>query len=129
MIVIRYTLFAVISTIINLFVQSLIFEIFVGKYNIFFAIILGTFAGLITKYMLDKKWVFYYESPSISHNTKKFFLYSLMGVLTTVVFWVTELTFYYLSSEPSAKYIGAIIGLTIGYIIKFYLDKRYVFIK
>ena len=38
------------------------------------------------------------------------------------------MAFYYLLPNPNAKYIGAVIGLSIGYIIKYFLDKRFVFI-
>ena len=55
-------------------------------------------------------------------------LYSLMGVFTTIIFWGMEIAFDILYADLNAKYIGAIVGLTIGYIIKYFLDKKYVFI-
>jgi hypothetical protein len=37
--------------------------------------------------------------------------------------------FDYLINHESAKYVGAVIGLTIGYVSKYFLDKKYVFIE
>jgi len=51
-----------------------------------------------------------------------------MGVFTTIIFWGTEIAFDILFQDPNAKYLGAVIGLSIGYVIKYFLDKRYVFI-
>ena len=41
-------------------------------------------------------------------DAKKFFLYSSMGILTTIIFWVTEMAFYYLSPHPDAKYFSVL---------------------
>ena len=88
---------------------------------------LGTLSGLVCKYILDKKYIFYDISNTKKDNAKKFILYSFMGVVTTFVFWGFELGFNYVFDFEFAKYLGAIIGLAIGYITKYFLDKKYVF--
>lgn len=88
---------------------------------------MGTLAGLIVKYILDKRFIFYHTPKDKKDDAKKFVLYSLMGVFTTTIFWGTEIAFDALSQDPNAKYLGAIIGLGIGYIIKYFLDKKFVF--
>jgi putative flippase GtrA len=88
----------------------------------------GTLAGLVVKYVLDKKFIFYHEVENKKDDAKKFALYSLMGVFTTIIFWGTEIAFDALSNNENAKYLGAVIGLSIGYVIKYFLDKKYVFI-
>ena len=88
----------------------------------------GTIAGLMVKYVLDRNFIFYYSSTNKKNNTNKFLLYSLTGAFTTVIFWSVEILFYYLIPNPNAKYIGAVTGLSIGYSIKYFLDKKYVFI-
>ena len=50
-----------------------------------------------------------------------------MGVATTLIFWGSEIIFNLLFKADIVKYIGAAVGLTIGYIIKYQLDKRFVF--
>jgi putative flippase GtrA len=87
----------------------------------------GTLAGLVVKYILDKKYIFYHMPKNKKEDGIKFLLYSLMGVFTTLIFWGFEIAFDYLSDHKNAKYLGAVIGLSIGYIVKYYLDKRFVF--
>ena len=128
MLTIKYIFFAVISTFLNLIFQWAVFFIYSGNGSIYVAMFIGTLVGLITKYILDKKWIFYHTVKNKKDDAKKFVLYSLMGVFTTLIFWGTEMAFYYFVPYSNAKYIGAIIGLTIGYIIKYFLDKKYVFI-
>ncbi len=51
-----------------------------------------------------------------------------MGIFTTIIFWGTEIGFNAIFENQNAKYIGAIIGLSIGYAIKYFLDKKFVFV-
>ena len=127
MIGIKYSIFSAISIFINLLFQNLTFRFYNGLFSIYVAIFFGTSIGLITKYILDKKWIFYHISRDKKDDTKKFILYSLTGIFTTTVFLVLEMMFYYISSYSYAKYIGGAIGLAIGYTIKYFLDSKYVF--
>jgi putative flippase GtrA len=128
MLAVKYTIFAIISTLVNLLFQWISFRFYDGWGALYAAMFTGTLAGLIAKYILDKKWIFYHTPKDKKDDAKKFMLYSLMGVFTTIIFWGTEMAFYYLVPDPGAKYIGAVIGLSIGYIIKYFLDRKYVFI-
>ncbi|MDF1884240.1 GtrA family protein [Sulfurimonas sp. SAG-AH-194-C21] len=127
MIAIRYIFFAIISTIVNLFFQWLSFFVYSGFLSLYLAMFLGTLAGLVLKYILDKKYIFFHETKGVKDNTKKFMFYSLMGVFTTFIFWGFEIGFDYLYEDENAKYLGAVIGLTIGYVVKYALDKKFVF--
>jgi len=124
----KYIIFAVISTFFNLLFQYFSFYIYQDFGALYVAMFIGTLAGLIIKYILDKKFIFYHAVKNKKDDAKKFALYSLMGVFTTIIFWGTEITFDYLIESNNAKYLGAVIGLSIGYIIKYFLDKKYVFI-
>ncbi len=124
---IRYTLFAVIATLINLLAQYGSFAFYSGFLDLYVAMAVGTLAGLVAKYVLDKKFIFYHTCETKKEDARKFFLYSLMGVVTTLIFWGFEIAFDALFSGEGAKYAGAVIGLAIGYVVKYYLDKRYVF--
>jgi putative flippase GtrA len=123
----RYALFALIATGINIGVQRLSHVIYEGRFSLYVAMFLGTIAGLAVKYVLDKRYIFFYKAKSIKDDAFRFILYGLMGVVTTFVFWGFELAFDALFRHPSAKYAGAVIGLTIGYLIKFLLDRKFVF--
>jgi len=125
---IKYILFATISTLFNLLFQYISFLIYKGAGSLYVAMFVGTLAGLVIKYILDKKFIFYHIVEDKKDDAKKFALYSLMGVFTTIIFWGSEIAFDSFSNDPNAKYLGAIIGLSIGYIIKYFLDKKYVFI-
>ena len=125
---IKYIIFAAISTLFNLLFQYLSFLLYSDFGALYIAMFFGTLAGLVVKYILDKKFIFYHEVKDKKDDAKKFALYSLMGVFTTIIFWGTEMGFYYLVPDPNAKYLGAVIGLSIGYVIKYFLDKKFVFI-
>jgi putative flippase GtrA len=129
MIAIKYTVFAAISTLFNLLFQYLSFLVYTDFASLYVAMFFGTLAGLVAKYILDKKFIFYHTPKDKKDDAKKFVLYSLMGVFTTIIFWGMEIAFDTLYQDPNAKYVGAVIGLSIGYIIKYFLDKKYVFIN
>lgn len=127
MIALRYILFAIISTIVNLLFQYASFAVYSGFLSIYVAMFFGTLSGLIVKYVLDKKYIFFHTPKSKKDDGKKFILYSLMGVFTTFIFWGFELGFDYAFESKNAKYLGAVVGLSIGYITKYFLDKKFVF--
>ncbi len=127
MIAFRYILFAVLSTALNIAFQYLSFMLYDGFLSLYIAMFIGTVAGLVLKYILDKKYIFFHTPKSKKDDGKKFFLYSLMGVFTTVIFWGFEIGFDTLFVNENAKYIGAVIGLSIGYVVKYFLDKKFVF--
>ena len=125
--VLKYSLFALIATIINLFTQFISLAIYSQDFSLYIAIFFGPLTGLIVKYILDKKYIFYYVVKDKKEDSQKFILYSIMGVFTTLIFWGFEIGFDYIFDSEIAKYIGAIIGLSIGYITKYFLDKKFVF--
>lgn len=127
--VFKYALFAVIAMLANIGTQYVGLLVYSGEFALYLAIVFGTAVGLLVKYALDKKYIFYYFSKGVKDDFKKFVLYSIMGIATTLIFWGFELGFDAVFKIDSAKYIGAVIGLTIGCVIKFNLDKRFVFIK
>ena len=123
---IMYVLFAILAMGINIGAQYISLILYSGQYSLYLAMAWGTLTGLIVKYVLDKKYIFQVQTKDIKEDASKFILYSLMGVVTTLIFWGFELAFNLLPYD-SAKYFGAIIGLSIGYIIKYQLDKRFTF--
>ena len=52
-----------------------------------------------------------------------------MGIGSTLIFWGFETIFWLIWKTNLMRELGAIIGLTIGYIFKFMLDRKYVFIN
>jgi putative flippase GtrA len=129
MIALKYGLFAVIAIAVNLGCQYAFLALSGGRGTFYLTIAMafGTLAGLFCKFVLDKKFVFYYESQGKKDEAKKFALYSFMGIFTTIIFWGTELGFDYFFGTENAKYAGGLLGLVVGYLVKYYLDKRWVF--
>jgi len=125
----KYTLFAVISMVVNIGSQDLSLRLYSGRFPLIFAMCAGTLTGLVVKYVLDKKYIFYHSARNIVHEGNMFFKYTLMGVVTTLIFWGTELTFDFLFKTKAMTFLGAFLGLSVGYLIKYRLDKRYVFLK
>ena len=122
----RYVLFCIVAIFVNLLTQRVFLEsVFIDYY--FVALLLGTLTGLITKYILDKNYIFKDFDHSIKNNSKKFTLYTLNGVFTTAIFWGAESIFYFAYETTFARELGAVIGLSIGYFFKYKLDKKYVF--
>ena len=123
----KYIFFALIATILNLWVQRFVLGVNTSDISLLIAIVLGTLVGLVVKYSLDKKWIFYYKTYEIKKDTKLFLKYSLYGVLTTTIFWIFETSFWLYYKDDLMRELGAIIGLSIGYYMKFKIDKKYVF--
>lgn len=122
-----YSLFAIVSIAANIGGQWLSTKTYDGKHYIAVSMLIGTAIGLIVKYILDKRWIFRFESKSHTHELRTFVLYCIMGVATTAIFWATEMLFQLAFHTAPMRYTGAALGLTIGYIAKYMLDKRFVF--
>ncbi len=123
----RYAAFAGIATAINLGSQAAFAQFYYGPFALTGAIILGTGTGLVAKYMLDKYWIFFDRSTSAAAHGKQFALYTATGIATTLIFWAFEYGADALTPDGRWRYVGAVIGLAIGYVTKYRLDRRFVF--
>ena len=125
--VFRYVVFAILATLVNLIIQRFVLWFGDGSAMLALALAAGTATGLLVKYFLDKHWIFEDLSVGAIELTKKFSLYTVMGIFTTLLFWGTEILFWLTWRTDIMREIGAIVGLSIGYFVKYHLDKRYVF--
>lgn len=124
---VSYALFAALATLINIGTQEAAVRLYDGPWSLVLAMIAGTGTGLVVKYVLDKRYIFRFRARNLEHDGRTFALYTLMGLATTVIFWGFELGFDHLFASKEMRYAGGVIGLAIGYMTKYYLDKRYVF--
>lgn len=124
-----YSLFAAIATAANLLAQAIVVFLSHGPYAIELSILIGTMTGLPVKYLLDKHYIFVFKTRDVSHDSQVFLLYTFTGVFTTLLFWGVEYYFQWLFGTDMMRYFGGAVGLMLGYIIKYHLDKRYVFIS
>ena len=91
------------------------------------AIFIGTGVGLVVKYVLDKRWIFYDQATGAKAHARRFALYTLMGLGTTTIFWGSEALAWWLWHTDLAREIGAVLGLMVGYVAKYQFDRRFVF--
>ncbi len=124
---ILYILFALLATAANILSQDLAIRLYAGMYSVFLSVMIGTGVGLLLKYWLDKRYIFRFRTRDAVHDGQTFFLYALTGILTTTVFWGFEFGFDYFFKTKELRYLGGAIGLALGYIAKYQLDKRLVF--
>lgn len=125
--ILRYGAFAVIATLANLAAQRVVLD---GLgWGLAMAIAAGTAVGLVIKYLLDKRWIFQDASSGTRAHGERFSRYTATGLFTTALFWGTETAFWLIWQTDGMRELGAVIGLAIGYVVKFQLDKRFVFHK
>ncbi len=122
-----YALVSGLATVANIGTQALCMWAYSGVYAVGLSVLTGTATGFPIKYVLEKKHVFGFKADNLGHDTRLFLLYGFMGVFTTAIFWGIEFAFQYFFGTDAMRYLGGIIGLTLGSFIKYHLDKRFVF--
>ena len=125
--ILRYVAFAFVATITNLATQRLVLQLGEGGGYFVIAICAGTIVGLVIKYNLDKRWIFYDIGFGLKKNSRDFSLYTALGLITTAIFWGTETAFWLIWQTDMSRELGAILGLSFGYFVKYNLDRRFVF--
>ena len=125
--VLRYAAFAALAVLANLAAQRLVLASGEGPAHFALAMGFGTLAGLVVKYHLDKRWIFYDTASGLAAQGRQFSLYTAMGLVTTAIFWGTETAFWAIWQTHPAREAGAILGLAVGYVVKYHLDRRFVF--
>lgn len=124
----RYSLFAALATLANLLTQDVTLLLFDHQvYALYVAMATGTLLGLYAKYVLDKRYIFAYRTRDATHDVRTFMLYATTGAFTTLIFWACELGFYHAFGTHAWRTAGAVIGLSIGYWLKYRLDRRFAF--
>jgi putative flippase GtrA len=125
--VIFYALFAGLSILANIGFQKLSLMAYSGAFSVPLSVFVGTGVGLVVKFALDKVWIFRYRHRDLSHGITSFLLYTVMGLATTAVFWGFEFGADAIYHSEPARLMGGVIGLVIGYVVKYRLDKKFVF--
>src|SRR6056300_1375279 len=117
--VLRYAFFAVLATLANLATQRGVLW-FGDSATVFaLAVAAGTIVGLVLKYILDKRWIFGDMSVGVKAHSKRFSLYTAMGLVTTAIFWGMETAFWLVWQTDAMRELGAVLGLSIGYVVKY----------
>ncbi len=122
--VILYVVFAAFAICLNMFVQNLMFALWPLGGAIFVAMPVGAGVALLTKYFLDRRYVFASER---SASRIEFLKYALTGGFITAVFFVTEYAIWIIYQTDYARNVGIVIGMTVGYTLKYVLDRHFIF--
>lgn len=122
----RYLISAVISVGANLLAQEAVVQA-VPPAPLMLSIIFGTGVGFLVKYVIDKTWTFRARYTDYATEARRMSLSAVFSVLTTIIFWTFEVLFFAIWGTAFAKYSGAVLGLAIGYFVKFLLDRKHVF--
>ncbi len=141
-----YMSFAAISIVLNLVSQYLMRVLLVFflpnfantkflnfEYWFLIALGFGTVIGFLFKFVVDKFVVFEEKllenrKEEIQKTSKQISLYFSFAIFTTMIFWGFEFTFKVFLSGNWYLF-GGLIGLIIGYTVKFLLDRKFVFIR
>lgn len=124
---ITYAILALIATAANIGAQDLVIRSYSGSFDVLLSVFVGTGVGLVIKYILDKRYIFRFRARDAAHDGRTFALYTAMGLATTAIFWGFEFSFHHLFETDEMRYLGGIIGLAVGYLSKYHLDKHFVF--
>ena len=81
----------------------------------------------IIKFFLDKYLVFKKTSETIKETSQEFFKYFGFAILTTIENIGIQFIFTNVFNAPLE--VSIIVALSIGYVTKFFLDRKYVFSK
>lgn len=123
----RYLLASCVALLVNLGAQRFVFLVEFGNFTFYLAVLVGTVLGVLVKYLLDVYLVFQMRARSpldVSQGAR----YLGVSVLTTLIFWASESIGWWLTRDHSVREAFAATGLVLGYTIKYYLDRRLVFV-
>lgn len=122
-----YVVLAIATLSFNIAVQATVMWLYRGPYDVLLSMAVATGFGLPLKYVLEKKIIFRFKADNIAHDGVMFVLYSCSGAFTTALFWLVEYAFHLAFETDATRYLGAAIGLSAGFFIKYQIDKRLVF--
>lgn len=122
-----YAVFAAAAAAVNLGTQWAVAGLWPWGLPSIAALIAGTGAGLLVKYILDKRWIFRAMPMRLAADARRFLQYCATGLVTTALFWGIELSCIAAFGAAWGRYAGGAAGLCAGYSLKYLLDRRIVF--
>jgi putative flippase GtrA len=120
-----YALFCALAIAVNLGLQFVAVR-WLGL-GFWPALLIGTGGGLVFKYVLDRNYIFDARGAGAAKDARRFVLYAGFGLFTTAVFWSAEWVGHHYFSGEVGRYLGGGFGLCIGYVLKYWMDKKWVF--
>tara|TARA_B100000989_G_scaffold299003_1_gene291845 strand:- start:5206 stop:5595 length:390 start_codon:yes stop_codon:yes gene_type:complete len=121
----KYILVSLISIIANIALQILFLEVYTKMYRVELSIIIATALTMPARYVLERKFIF--SRIRYSSDTKSFLVYTFSACIATVIFIVTEYVFHLVFANDALRYLGGMIGLSLGFYFKFWFDTLKVY--
>ncbi|MDZ7808856.1 MAG: GtrA family protein [Arhodomonas sp.] len=78
-IALAYTAFAALAVLVNILTQAGAVVLYSGTGALALSIAAGTAAGLVTKYLLDKRYIFAFRARDAAHDLRTFLAYTATG--------------------------------------------------
>jgi len=125
LLVVVYAAFCALAITVNLGLQ-LIASRWLG-FGYWMSLVIGTGGGLVFKYVLDRNYVFRARDVGAAKDVGRFLVYARFGLLTTGIFWTAEWVGHVSTGGEAGRYVGGGLGLCIGYALKYWMDRRWVF--
>ncbi len=122
-----YVVIACMAALLNIGAQMASVAVYKGRFYVELSMIVGLATVLPVKYLLEKLFVFSFASRGLFHDARLFTLYTVLGGITTLVFVAVEYLFHLLFAGEAMRYVGAALGLALGHLLKYQLDRRFVF--
>lgn len=126
---IRYTAIALSASALNLLLQAVISWFYRGPFAVEASMVLATGLVLPIKYSIERRMIFEFQPDSLMHDAKLFYLYTMVSVVTVLMFWCTEYAFHLLFRDEAMRYVGGALGLAISFYSKYRLDRHFVFVR
>lgn len=127
-IALSYCAIALVSSALNIAVQAAWVALDRGAHAIPLSMLAGTAACVPLKYVLEKRHVFGFRAQNLRHDGELLVLYAFFGVFTTLLFWGVEWLFQLAFHTAGMRYVGAAVGLALGFVLRYQLDRRFVFV-
>jgi positive regulator of sigma E activity len=126
---IRYTIVALSASALNLLLQAAISWLYKGPFAVEASMVLATGLVLPLKYSIERRVIFEFQPDSLMHDAKLFYLYTMVSVVTVLMFGCTEYAFHLLFRDEAMRYLGGALGLAISFYSKYRLDRHFVFVR
>ena len=97
-------------------------------YRIIFSNLLGVVVGYIVKFILDKFVVFEKRKTNLKQTSREFIKYFALALVTTAInLGIQLLLIHFAGFTGPLEIVALVISLSVGYTIKYLLDRKYVF--
>ena len=124
--IIRYLILCFFAIFLNIVSQQIFLLFFAGPYSIEISILIGTIMTFFLRFYLEKNFVFLKDKFSFKTESM-LYMYFVSSIFTTLIFWIFEYSFHLFFDTDFLRYIGATIGLLVGFYIKYKIDKGLTF--